>query len=270
VYYSWEFATGPGGDFESLVRPLWENVAAHLGTGFGTRPVDASAPGCGLQWPGAIVALDGALCVSPRGAVPVAPSSALEISASCSPSRTSTASPSSDPPIYGGWYTMRSGQPASGWLADLNLDPRYRVVASLGALVVRNSQEQLMASAWNQLASARQANQALVQAQLARIVNGSIHAQQFTSLAPGPLLQLTQPIHSRVATSPITLSSVITGSRVPDAALSSGFWRAVRPQGPMARRFGAPDADTIDDLLESLANSTGVLADLFAPSEQVA
>ncbi len=143
---------------------------------------------------------------------------------------------------------MRSGIPASGWLTDLNLDPRYRVAASLGALVVHNNQEQLMASAWDQLASARQTNQALTQAQLARTVNASIHASRLASLAPGPLLQLTGPIHSRVTTNPITLSSVITGSRVPDAAFSPAFRRAVRPQGPMARRSGGPAVDAIGAL----------------------
>jgi len=60
VYYHWVFATGSGGDFESLVRTLWENIPVHLGSGFGTRPVDASAPGSGLSWPGAVVALEGA------------------------------------------------------------------------------------------------------------------------------------------------------------------------------------------------------------------
>jgi hypothetical protein len=248
VYYSWEFATGPGGDFESLVRLLWENLPVHLGPGFGTRPVDASAPGCGLSWPGAIVAVEGALCAPPCAATPIAPATAPADLGRLLAVTSVKGVPIVGPPVYGSWYTMRSGIPASGWVADLNLGPRYRVAASLGALVVHNNQEQLMASAWDQLASARQANQALVQAQLARTVNTSIHVQRLTNLGPGPLLQLTQPIHSRVATDPTTLSSVITASRVPDAAFTPAFRRAVRPQGPMARRFGPPAADTIGAL----------------------
>ena len=247
VYHYWEFRTSTGGDFESMVRPLWQNVPAELGAGFGTRPVDASRPGCGLDWTGLVTLLEGVLCAPPCAAPPPPPAGVQRDLAGLLQASAVHGIPIVGPPLYGGWYALQPGLPASGWMRDLNLDPCYRVAAALGALVVHDNQEQLMASAWDQLAGLRQANQALAQAQLARTVNSDIHARRLSSLGSGPLLQVTQPVHSRVATSPITLSSVITESRVPDAALTPSFRRAVRPQGPLARRFGPP-GDTVAGL----------------------
>ncbi len=44
------------------------------------------------------------------------------------------------------------------WLNQLNLDPRHRVAAGLGAEVINKQQEPLMASAWEQLSDGKQLN----------------------------------------------------------------------------------------------------------------
>ena len=60
------------------------------------------------------------------------------------------------PPLYGGTTPSsrgssrgRPGQPE--WFRELNLDPRNRIVGGLGTRVVQIDQEDLMASAWNQV-----------------------------------------------------------------------------------------------------------------------
>ena len=53
---------------------------------------------------------------------------------------------------------------------QLNLDPRYRGVAAFGTHVVQEHQEALMASAWEQAAELREANQRLRQLQLSLVV----------------------------------------------------------------------------------------------------
>ena len=44
-YYDWEFMTGTGGDFENLVRKLKPRDLENMGT----RPIDCSNPGYGMQ-----------------------------------------------------------------------------------------------------------------------------------------------------------------------------------------------------------------------------
>ncbi|MCA1674018.1 MAG: hypothetical protein LC799_18070, partial [Actinobacteria bacterium] len=63
VYYSWEFSTGPAGDFEALARRL---QARPLGPEIGSRPMDLTTAGWGLPVPpsgeaGSALGLEGAL-----------------------------------------------------------------------------------------------------------------------------------------------------------------------------------------------------------------
>ena len=71
---------------------------------------------------------------------------------------------------------------AQTWLDELNLDPRSRVVAALGTRVVQTEQEQLMASAWEQLGEIQRINQMRRQAQLGRAVNAVYHTKHFTPI----------------------------------------------------------------------------------------
>lgn len=60
--------------------------------------------------------------------------------------------PKVTPPIYGRWHAAATKvTESSSWIDTINLDPRHRVVAGVGAEIVRRDQELLMASAWEQL-----------------------------------------------------------------------------------------------------------------------
>ncbi|WP_458190063.1 hypothetical protein [Haladaptatus sp. NG-WS-4] len=267
VYFHWEFSTGPAGDFEALVRRLSPEQLTDLGI----RPVDASDPGpASLRATNAeIVDLEGALRsldLSPRSYASekqnVLQGILNEASALSDPEKVAeNTTPTLGPPLYGQWPAAAPTIPNEGgqpvWLRDLNVDPRYRLPAGFGTGVVQDKQEQLMASAWEQVGSVRQANQLLRFAQFGRVASRSLHDDLVDIPAPS-LLQVTASLHSRVHWSDeggttATLSHRIEESRLPDAALSPSFRRLARPGGPFARRL-ATDGNDLEygDLIRGL------------------
>ncbi len=54
----------------------------------------------------------------------------------------------------------------------------------------------------------------------------------------GPVLQATQPVHSRVPVIQSTFASEIANSSLPESVLTAAFRSLTRPQGAIARRFG--------------------------------
>jgi hypothetical protein len=92
------------------------------------------------------------------------------------------------PPLYGQWYPRLESLPAAGtppfWLSELNLEPRHRMAAGLGALVVRYRQEELMASAWEQLASQPLGNERRKRLQLAEALGQAFADRRAAPTAP--------------------------------------------------------------------------------------
>ena len=64
-----------------------------------------------------------------------------------------TADPLVAPPIYGSWHAAveRVNASGTGWADALNVHPRYRAAAGLGARVIRTHQERYMRLAWEQI-----------------------------------------------------------------------------------------------------------------------
>src|SRR5437870_5076577 len=60
---------------------------------------------------------------------------------------------------------------------ELNSDPRLRVVAAVGAQVLKSQREQLLASVWRQVDGIRTANAELRHAQVAREPARRLHAR---------------------------------------------------------------------------------------------
>jgi len=260
VYYQFEFTTSDRGDFESLVRQLQPRV---LPPELGFRPMDASQP-FPPDFPGAgadPLLLAGALRpVPPDGWIEppwndpgksnfqnaLAPLINLTSPSTDDPDNPNVGGPNNGdpavvPPIYGRWHAAVTSVQvgASGWVDDLNLDPRTRSMAGFGTRVVDHQRVPLMASAWQQVAGIERANQILRQAQLARAAMVAAVAKHFQAASPEALLGLTQRIHSKIAASPLTVRGTITQSRLPVRALSGAFRRVARPLGPIRRRQGA-------------------------------
>lgn len=266
VYYHWEFATGGAGDFESLVWQLERRSLTFAEVG--RRKLDISHAGNDLP-ASPPVDLEGALALSATsGDAPTGPSQAYQERLQMLLNGTAPGSshvPIVQPPLYGQWHAAQRSIPDvisttqtrdRPWLRALNLDPRYRVAAGLGAQVVREQQEQLMASAWDQVGSIERANQVLRQAQLARAASTTIHQVRLANLDAATFLMVSAPMHARVkyanAGQELTARGHVQASRLPRAAVSAQFRRALRPRGVFARRFGLNAAAARADVIKNL------------------
>ena len=143
------------------------------------------------------------------------------------------------PTLYGGFHVLRDkaepGEP--GWFDELNLDPRWRVVAGLGTRAVQREQETLMASAWKQLADKQAANRFLDLARFARLVGRSLHVRHVQPLSADELIQLAAPFQARATRGPMTLRAEIRASALPNGLAALSFRRATRPRGTLSRRI---------------------------------
>ncbi|MGY3684948.1 hypothetical protein [Streptomyces sp. TE33382] len=259
VYFSWTFATAEGGDFETLADRLRARpLPAHPGR----RPLDISRPGLFATGPGPVVQqVESALRAPDTPAPdpwPVGPPSARwrqRLADALVPIADGEGDEDPDvlPPLYGGFHALRKQtDPASqGWLDVLNLDPRWRVAAGLGARAVQADQEALMASAWRQLADVRAANRVIDLGRFARLIAGRLHFRHVTPLSADEVLRLVAPLQSRLPlTADTTLWSSIRSSLLPNAMATTTFFRTVRPMGVLSRRValieGLTEGRTVD------------------------
>jgi len=161
MYHHWRFVTGAAGDFEEVARQL-SPIDASLIDGLGRIDLRLAEHGLDPMPPQELKPVR-TLLVSPAedaardvetpvldGEVPEAIEAAVD--AKDDDERVVR------PPRYGQWPTgdarVRGGP---DWYAELNLQPHHRVVARLGADMVRAQQEELVAEARRQLGEYRAA-----------------------------------------------------------------------------------------------------------------
>ena len=250
IYYRWSFATGQGGDFETLASRLGP---ARTTDGRSGAPIDAAQPGAGLP-PAALepMIFEGALRpVRLPGSVPPAwpaseraafvPALAALVNRPADLMMGEDAEPVHGvaPPLYGQQHAdqdrLKDGE-LPVWFQELNADPRLRAAAGLGAEVVRREQSDLVAAAWAQVPGVSEVNDALRGAQLAREVLTSVHARHLGS-APGEhVIAVTAPVHARILASPTTVASRLRESPLTEGAAAGAFRRIARPLGALARK----------------------------------
>jgi hypothetical protein len=268
VYYSWTFRTGVGGDFEELVRRL---EPRELPAEVGKRSMDISRPGFKLEPEpppdneATTLGLEGALRVvnsqpdewadPMRAAFQNALEKILNMPWELATKEGVGADPVLGPPIYGCWQAAdhevvapASSTPATAppWLNEMNLDPRHRAVAAMGTQVIQEQQEQLMASAWEQLGDIEKINQRLRQAQLSRAVNDKYHVKTFSRFSDEAFVKVVAPARSRVTVEDhpqnqpprkMLLAQKLAGSSVPLSAVSAPLRKITRPRGAMNRQY---------------------------------
>jgi hypothetical protein len=257
VYYRFQFGTSDQGDFESLVRRL---TPTKLGANVGQRPMDVDDPEPGFPSAGGSLGLQGALqslVITPtpwNDPAKTAFQTALQALVNRNEPVVDDPSgpdPQLVPPLYGCWPAgVFSVSPSgTGWLDELNLDPRNRTEAGMGTQVVQADLTTLLASAWQQVAGVQQANALLQRAQLARAVLTMLHTQRLSAATNSTLLSLTAPVHGRLLASPQTVYATIAASLVPDRLFSAALRRIASPAGPIRRRqlqLGAAIGPLID------------------------
>jgi hypothetical protein len=252
VYYHWEFATGSGGDFETLARRLEPRPAGDVGR----RKLHVGRQPFGLPDAG-VLQLEGAL-VAPGELQRPAPSAAFRkaLRELLDPGR---GDPVVAPPVYGSWQAARSTVPGDTqtpvWLRELNLDPSARAVAGLGALVVQEAQEQLVASAWEQLGDPDAVVTLERRLEVAVAVLDSVVRRRVEPMETGRLVQFLGPAHARLRMSPQTLHASLAGQNLPSSFSSTSFRRLVTPGGTPTRR--GSNGSTM--AMQALATSLGSL-----------
>ena len=280
VFFRWEFRTGLAGDFESLARRL---TPQPLPSSVGLRPVDIRTPGWGMPTlppgaPGSLLDLGGALQTpetqprpwsdQPRTTFQQALGAILNAPAAMA--GTSGSPALLGPPLYGQWYVDRDSVPPADqpphWFRDLNLDPRHRIAAGIGTMVIRKEQESLMASAWDQLERERRDRQRIKRAQLAESVGVSLSKKHFAALDPGALLQLTGPALralSGLATPSTTPAAESSNPLSGHPVVSGTFRRLTRLNGPITSH-----AATFDSLRLPATSPASTAGQAFRPLMQ--
>ncbi|MGH7459794.1 MAG: hypothetical protein ACREMA_02040, partial [Longimicrobiales bacterium] len=257
VYYHWEFVTGPQGDFESLARALkpYKCDAQEVGVekmfignaGSGLPLLDPADPKASIGQDGALrapIAVSGTLA-DVTGAIKDGLRTILNAPSSQLAGTPGTAA-ALGPPLYGEWHTNRhelKGQ-LPAWFNELNIDPRTRVAAGLGADVVRANQEAFMEVCWDQVGKVLDANEALSRARLALEAARQIHQRHFQPLPVDALAGIAAPLQTRVRHGAVTMHKAISQSSLPDATTDGAMRRLTSGQRPAlkksARRTGRP------------------------------
>lgn len=267
VYYQWRFQTGTSGSFKELALSL---APRELPATIGRRALDVSRPGLGLP-PASTTPLsaEGAL-MSLKAAASPTPWDDTEKTtwtvALANVLNTQTASVAGHPamkvvvpPLYGRWHAAQGklvpgsnpkppATPPAGsnplWFFDLNDDPGLRVGAATGTAVVQAHDQDLMASAWQQIGSLKTINDERKVLQVGRETFTAGFDRHVVTGTLSTFLSFTSRLHAHVAFGGGTALSTLAGSKIPSAVLDPHFRRLSRPFGFIGRRQGLPQLPT--------------------------
>lgn len=296
VYYEWYFRTGANVDFEALVKLLQPRP---MDPRVGIRDMDCSRPGFvraedntqeipGTQPP--IIGLEGALkspstvsTVFPHP--PTAKDFQVELQKIVNLPETMPANLAEDPiisvPLYGKNHAKKSADDVilldiekDTWVHDLNKDPRTRVAAGFGTLVVQTHQENFMRKAWEQVAKIIEANRRIKATKFLMAVALQYTQKTFSHLQSAALLAVSNPVLKKIKGSPATIHHLLQESRLPAAVFTGAFRRAVRPHGPLAKKLNGGGKlnfpQLVNDLNEGKLTASppkGIPAGLFTTQD---
>jgi hypothetical protein len=279
IYYRWFFRTGTKGDFEFLVDLLKPRPADPR---VGVRDMDMQDPNYGtrgMQPDFDVMGLEGALrsTTMVSSPDPWPPAGAFENPDDGSPGEFLNdlevivnrqfnlqqqepdgghPDPIVSPPLYGKWYALAERlevQNATGWVNELNADPRLRTSAGAGTQVIQNDQENLMQQAWSQLGDLLRANQKIRQFQLGLMSSFVLYEKNIVPLSDDQIFALTRPVQARVLGSPVTIAKQVEESRLPQAALDPAFRKITRNRGAIMRKV-APELQPGDRTIVTQLN----------------
>jgi hypothetical protein len=275
VLYRWYFRTADRGDFEFLVDLL---DARPVPADVGIRDMDVQRPDFGVRGLSdpPVMGLEGALrkpgAVSRPSVWPppaTTPVLLTDLEAKVNLAADLMADPPAgghpDPvvtlPLYGRWHAMvdRMESRGTGWVNEVNADPRLRSAAGMGTLVIQTNQEQYMQQAWQQVGDILEANRRIRQAQLALSAGVQILRKNLRPLPAHDVLSFTAAVHARVMGSPLTIRQQMTQSRIPMAAVEPAFRSLVRPRGRLSRET-LPDAGSRPTNIVARLNEGAVTA----------
>lgn len=233
VYDAWAFTTTERGDLETVARRLTArdlssaSRALALDVGVVTGDVDGRlAPLLGaLHTVGANEAWNPTAAVAARAAL----SGELERAGG-------SGAPVVGLPVYGS-TASGAADVSGGWSRELNLDPRRRAAAGLGAQMVRDHQEALVDEAWRQAGDIDRARRERQGAMLADLAASRLRGRMVESLTAASALVTMAPALARtVAPSGSTARALVAASAVPPAMLDASMRRIAATKLPRAAR----------------------------------
>ncbi|HEX8329015.1 MAG TPA: hypothetical protein VF629_15875 [Hymenobacter sp.] len=232
VYFQWAFTTGVQNDFEELVKELHPvndvttgALAPTLAVRFANRRYDLPMPN---------LLVDKA-APAPKP-LPAAVSNYVftKLGSGAALVRSATGRPLVTPPLYGRAYLSTPALPTptapadAGWKQTLNLDPRYRTLAALGAQVVQDNQEEYVRRAWEQVQEILLANER---------VRGIQYGLRTTAGLRDQHLPLNATTGNPAPTPPSSSRRLATGFAALDAS-DSGAQEATSTGSPVLADYG--------------------------------
>ena len=263
IYYEWSFRTGEDEDFESLVKLLQPNPVDER---VGRRDMDGSKPGFGmvngtdlgpilpLTENQMIIGLEGALKSPETESKPASIDTSkpffhelqdiLNFPAVWQAASNTATDPVVCPPIYGENHALQHtiDVTGSGWLNELNRDPRNRVPSGFGVKVIQKTQEDYVSRAWAQVKKILDANTRIRLSVFAMSAVKAFQANFVDRLATPEKLSVFSPLLKKIKGSPTTLYSQIESSTVPTAAIDPALRRLIRPRGAYGKKLRKADA----------------------------
>lgn len=185
------------------------------------------------------------------------------------------------PPIYGKWQAAKMTVDAEdtstsdnkpGWLHELNLDPRNRVIANVGSTVIREKQEQYMDIVWGQLGDVLEANKKINWGQLAKQVSKASYDKNIATQPADKVFELTGKIKRRIKNSNNTKTQYqnIQDSVLPFGTEDRSLRRIKRSKGPLMKKVDPSQQinGSSDNLVGKLSTGTLLSAEVkVAPVE---
>lgn len=273
IYFEWFFQTGNNADFESLVKLLEPRA---MDPKVGIRDMDSSRPGFvqaednTKEIPGTlppILGLEGALKspTTQSTVFPDPPESEFQkelqkiVNLPAIQAANLTEDPIVSVPLYGGKHAKKSANDTvlldvskNTWVNDLNKDPRTRVPAGFGTLVIQKNQETYMEKAWAQVERIIEANRKIKFTRFAMQVSLQYTQKTFSKLQNNILMAISKPVHARVMGSPTTIHQQIEESILPSTVFSGAFRRLVRPNGRMVKKLNGAKTLDFNNLIEQI------------------
>ncbi len=252
MYHHWRFVTGASGDFEELARQLKAIDASDV-EGLGRIDLRLALGGLDEVPPRDLDPVHTLLVSPEEDAARDAEVPQLDGDVATVLQTAVDASPDDDarvvrPPRYGQWpagdNAVRGGP---DWYAELNLVPHHRVIARLGADLVRTQQEELVAEARRQLGEYRAARRIRDLLRLGEMTATRLHERSVAAVPDERLVTMARPVlHTLVAGADAQLTEMTAVNGFGTSLLASSFARIAER---VSSRTGVPAAQMRADFV---------------------
>ncbi len=269
IYYSFDFKTGTSGDFEALARRI---KAAPADGELGKIPINISQPNhpklngvandTYVEMGGTMrqAGTSDELFLNTGNDIFVDElQNLVNLGANMNQGiEDGLVDPVISLPFYGRWHAVRNIVLQNEfWLSELNLDPKNRAAAGLGATVFKENQDAYMEMAWKQVGEVIAANRKLEATTTTYLASDAAFEKHIKNLPGQTVLNLTASVHhiARDKTNNQSVKRSVKQSRIPRSMTDTSFTRFIRPNGPVMRKSNLPEVAKFQ-ITDNVANNS--------------